>query len=271
MNIAIHIENLTKSYKNFKVLNGIGFDVKQGEIFGLLGVNGAGKTTALECIEGLRSYDEGAININGSIGIQLQSESLQSYIKPFEALNLFAKWNKTNVDNELVEYLGISEFSRKKYSNLSTGQKRRLHLALALTGNPDIIFLDEPTAGLDVEGKRYLHQIIRELKNKGKTIILASHDMTEVEQLCERIAILKNGNIEFIGTVNELTDTFGRFYNLNIVTEQGKEIIVTENLEETLMSVILNCRANGDKLLDVNTGRGSLEEHFVNIAKGDKR
>jgi ABC-2 type transport system ATP-binding protein len=153
MNEAIKINNLKKSYGTHVVLNGLDFCVQQGEIFALLGVNGAGKTTFLECIEGLRKYDSGTIAITGKVGIQLQSSSLPGHIKPLEAVKLFAKWNKAPLDRAVLDVLGIHDFARKQYYQLSTGQKRRLHLALALTRNPDILFLDEPTAGLDVEGR----------------------------------------------------------------------------------------------------------------------
>ena len=146
MTDALQVKGLKKSYGNIPVLKGIDFSVQQGEIFALLGVNGAGKTTALECIEGLRAYDNGEITIRGKIGIQLQSATLQAFIKPLEAVNLFSKWNKTKPNTEMLKALGIYELSKKKYAELSTGQKRRLHLALALIGNPDIVFLDEPTA-----------------------------------------------------------------------------------------------------------------------------
>ncbi|MEZ3490943.1 MAG: ABC transporter ATP-binding protein, partial [Lachnospiraceae bacterium] len=162
MNEAIKISNLTKSYGTHAVLKGLNFCVQQGEIFGLLGINGAGKTTSLECIEGLRKYDSGNITINGIMGIQLQSASLPKYMKALEAVKLFAKWNKTSLDRATLDTLGIYELAKKPYYQLSTGQKRRLHLALALTRNPDILFLDEPTAGLDVEGQISLHEQIRQ-------------------------------------------------------------------------------------------------------------
>ncbi len=202
---AIEIIDLKKSYGDVAVLKGVNLTVQQGEILALLGVNGAGKTTTLECIEGLRPYDGGTIAVNGKIGIQLQSSALQAHIKPMEAVKLFAKWNKVAPDEATLKNLGIPELAKKKYGALSTGQKRRLHLALALIGDPDIIFLDEPTAGLDVEGRVALHGQIRALKGQGKTIILASHDMAEVEDLCDRLAFLKDGKIVFVGTVEEFT------------------------------------------------------------------
>lgn len=212
MNSAIQVRGLKKRYDSNIVLNGLDFEIEKGETFALLGVNGAGKTTALECIEGLRKYDSGTITVNGKMGIQLQSSSLPAHIKPMEAVKLFAKWNKAKIDDAVLNDLGIKGIEKKLYIQLSTGQKRRLHLALALIGNPDIIFLDEPTAGLDVEGRLSLHEQIRKLKSRGKTIVLASHDMTEVETLCDRIAILNNGNIVFCGTASELTDKVEKKY-----------------------------------------------------------
>lgn len=214
MDNIIEIRELKKNYGANAVLKGINLTVQRGEILALLGVNGAGKTTTLECIEGLRPYDSGTIIVDGKIGIQLQSSALQAHIKPMEAVKLFAKWNKTSPDGEMLKSLGIDELSKKKYADLSTGQKRRLHLALALIGNPDIIILDEPTAGLDVEGRVSLHERIRALKAQGKTIILASHDMAEVEDLCDRIAVLRDDNIAFVGTVDEFTANGGERVSL---------------------------------------------------------
>ena len=193
MKHAIQVDGLVKSYGGHTVLKGLTFHIPKGEIFALLGVNGAGKTTALECIEGLRKYEGGRIEVDGKMGIQLQSASLPSYIRPMEAVRLFAGWNKAHIDGAMLEALGIHDFTKRQYAELSTGQKRRLHLALALISNPDIVFLDEPTAGLDVEGRLSLHGQIRRLKAQGKTILLASHDMAEVESLCDRIAILNDG------------------------------------------------------------------------------
>ena len=183
------MDRLQKSYGSRAVLKDLTFRVYRGEIFALLGVNGAGKTTALECIEGLRTYDSGRISIHGRMGIQLQSASLPEHMKAMEAVDLFAKWNKASPGKAMLDALGIGEFAKKQYDQLSTGQKRRLHLALALIRDPDILILDEPTAGLDVEGRISLHKQIRQLKKEGKTILLASHDMAEVEDLCDRIAI----------------------------------------------------------------------------------
>ena len=156
---------------------------------------------------------------------------------------------------------------RLQYIQLSTGQKRRLHLALALIGNPDIIFLDEPTAGLDVEGRVSLHEQILKLKLQGKTIVLASHDMAEVENLCDRIAILNNGNIAFCGTATELRDKMGGKYFIHIKTQQGNSTFETDNIEDTLISLLKDLKQKEIHILDIKVDRGTLEQHFIEMAR----
>ena len=270
MNSAIQVRGLKKSYDSNIVLGGLDLEIEKGEAFALLGVNGAGKTTALECIEGLRKYDSGTITVNGKKGIQLQSSSLPAHIKPMEALRLFAKWNRAKTDFTMLNTLGIKETTKKQYSQLSTGQKRRLHLALALIGDPDIIFLDEPTAGLDTLGRISLHEEIRKLKSQGKTIVLASHDMAEVENLCDRIAILNNGNIAFSGTAAELTDKIGEKYIIQIKTQQGNSTFETDNVEDTLISLLNDLKQKEIHILDIKVDRGTLEQHFIEMARGGK-
>ena len=268
MTYAIQVSDLKKSYGDNPVLKGLSFNIEQGEIFGILGVNGAGKTTTLECIEGFRKYENGTIKVNGKVGVQLQSAALPGYIKTTEAVQLFAKWKKTNVDNSLLSSLGIDELAKKKYVELSTGQKRRLHLALALIGKPDILFLDEPTAGLDVEGRISLHKEIRRLKEMGTTIILASHDMAEVENLCTRIAILNNGNINFLGTTDELTSKVCKRYTIKIATESGEDQYSTDNIADSMLSILEDYKRRHIAVVDIKVTRGTLEEHFIDIAKG---
>ena len=267
MNHAIQVRGLKKSYGSNIVLGGLDLEIEKGETFALLGVNGAGKTTALECMEGLKKYDGGTITVNGKMGIQLQSSSLPAHIKPMEAVRLFAKWNRAEIDYTLLHALGIQETAKKQYRQLSTGQKRRLHLALALISNPDIIFLDEPTAGLDVEARASLHEQIRRLKSQGKTIVLASHDMAEVETLCDRIAILNHGNIAFCGTAAELTDTIGEKYFIHIKTRQGMRTFETDTIEDTLISLLQELKQKGIHILDMKVDRGTLEQHFMEMAR----
>ena len=270
MTDALQVKGLRKSYGKKEVLKGIDLCVRKGDIFALLGVNGAGKTTTLECIEGLRKYDGGSIAINGRMGIQLQSASLPAHIKGMEAVHLFAKWNKAAVDPSMLAALGVNDLASKQYREMSTGQKRRLHLALALISNPNIVFLDEPTAGLDIEGRISLHEYIRTLKAQGKTILLASHDMAEVESLCDNIAILKDGRIAFAGTVKELTQAVGKHYNICIKTNQGTETFEADNIGESLISILKSYQEKDTDIQDIQVNRGSLEQHFVRIARGDK-
>jgi ABC-2 type transport system ATP-binding protein len=279
MDAAIRVENLIKSYGQNTVIKEISFEVKKGESFALLGANGAGKTTTLECIEGLRRYESGKIFLDGSIGVQLQSSSLQANMKAIEAFTLFSKWNREKVDLDLFSKLGLKTLKNKQYGQMSMGQKRRLHLALALIGSPDIIFLDEPTAGLDVEGRVVLHEHINRLKAKGKTIMLASHDMAEVESLCDRIAILKDGKIAFSGGPKELTSVMGTQCQIYVKTrdplqnhqiEQGYFVFQSSNIADTLYEVLENCRKTQNTVLDVKIERATLEQRFMDIAREEK-
>lgn len=287
MSIVISVKDLVKSYGDDTVIKGISFNVNKGEIFALLGVNGAGKTTTLECMEGLRKYESGSIKVNGSMGVQLQSSSLPINVKPREALRLFSKWNKSSLNEELLKSFNIPELEKKQYKELSTGQKRRLHLALALISDPDIIFLDEPTAGLDVEGRVSLHDEIRKLKASGKTIIMASHDMAEVESLCDRIAILKDGKIAFIGTANELTREFGQHSMIHIKTLKPIEIklldhsiyegadkeyavFMAENIEDALLELLMHVKESSNTVIDIKIEKATLEERFIDIAREGK-
>lgn len=268
MNSAIQVEGLKKSYGEHLVLKGLDLQVPRGEIFALLGVNGAGKTTALECMEGLRRPDSGRVQVWGRVGIQLQSASLPAHIRPMEAVELFARWNRTAADGEMLEALGVRELGKRQYAALSTGQKRRLHLALALLGDPDILFLDEPTAGLDVEGRVSLHGQIRRLREMGKTIVLASHDMAEVESLCGRLAILSGGEIAFWGTVEELRERAGKRYRICIRTRQGEQRFQTDDVGKALLEQLERLQQEGAQVLDVQVDAGTLEQHFMEIAKG---
>lgn len=271
MTDALQVKGLRKSYGKKAVLKGIDLRVRKGDIFALLGVNGAGKTTTLECIEGLRKYDGGSISVNGRIGIQLQSASLPAHIKGMEAIRLFAKWNRVSPDASMLAALGTDGLASRQYQEMSTGQKRRLHLALALIRDPDIVFLDEPTAGLDVEGRISLHEYIRTLKSNGKTILLASHDMAEVENLCDSIAILKDGLITFTGTVAELTEQIGKQYNVRIKTSQGAEDFEVDNIGTGLIAILQDYQKKDLVIQDIQVDRGSLEQHFVKIARGYDR
>lgn len=270
MRAAVQVWNLRKRYGEKEVLRGLELQVQQGEIFAFLGVNGAGKTTALECIEGLRRCDSGQISIQGQIGIQLQSASLPGSIRVLEAVKWMARWKQTEPDLEVLEALDLRPLAKRQYGQLSTGQKRRLHLALALLGDPEVLFLDEPSAGLDVEGRAALHDQIRRLRAQGKTIVLASHDMAEVENLCDRLGILREGQWAFLGTVEELAAQVGQRYVICIRTKEGEETWETGNVGDTLLQVLEAYQREGRTILDLKVDRGTLEQQFLAMS-GRKR
>lgn len=297
MKAAILVKELTKKYGNNTVLKGIDLEVKEGEIFALLGANGAGKTTTLECIEGLRKYNSGEISILGFspdnpemrkvTGVQLQSSSLPSNITAKEALTLFCKWQKVPVRLELLDLFGLKELYNKQYRTISTGQKRRLHLALAVAHNPKVIFLDEPTAGLDVEGRAALHDEIRKMKQDGSTIIMASHDMAEVEALCDRIAIIINGKITFIGSPAEMALVDSNISKICIKTahkllksdfvhsrfeseKDGYSEYSTNNISESLIEMLQYVKGLENEVFDLKIDHPTLEERFIEMMKGGR-
>jgi ABC-2 type transport system ATP-binding protein len=204
---VIGVRNLTKSYGKVLAVDHIDFQVQPGEIFGLLGPNGAGKTTALECLEGLRLPDSGDIRIMGvdpirnarrlrnTIGVQLQSSGLPASMTVGEAMRFFCAYHGTAPRYDLLDRLGLKEKIRAQYHTLSTGLQRRLALALAIAHQPPIVIMDEPTAGLDVPSRVELHEIMSELRSRGITILLATHDMAEAEKMADRVAILLRGKI----------------------------------------------------------------------------
>jgi len=291
---VITVKNLKKNYGKETVLKGIEFTVNEKEIFALLGPNGAGKTTTLECMEGLRDYDEGEIRIleespkkalkNGTIGIQLQSSSLPNNITVKDAMQLFCYWNQITFREDLLERFGIKALENKPYKALSTGQKRKLHLALGLTHEPKVLFLDEPTAGLDVEARAHLHREIKKLKEKGTTIILASHDMAEVENLCDRIGIIVQGKMRAIGNPKEIVEEVekdqwvevqwkGNLPEMNFANLSDHQMIQgvhrfrTEKRLEGLREILDFTEKNGLNLSDIRLRKPSLEERFMEIAK----
>ena len=200
---SIRVRDLSKRYDAVEAVRGISFDVAAGEIFGLLGRNGAGKTTTLECLLGLRRADAGAIAIAGIdtlaepqrakqlVGAQLQAATLQDKITPREALKLFASFYRAPAAiGELIEQFALAEKADAPFDSLSGGQRQRLFLALAFVNRPQIVVLDEPTAGLDPQARRELHQLIAGVRASGRTVLLSTHDLDEAHQLCDRIGIL---------------------------------------------------------------------------------
>jgi ABC-2 type transport system ATP-binding protein len=292
---VIEVKELNKAYGKFFAVDRISFDVKQGEIFGLLGPNGAGKTTTLECLEGLRVPSGGSLRVAGIdpvregrklrnvIGVQLQSSGMPDSITPDEAMKFFAAYHAVAPRFDLLERLGLNEKRKAQFFELSTGQQRRLALALAIAHNPKVIFLDEPTAGLDVATRVELHDMMRELQAGGATLILATHDMAEAEQMSDRVAILLNGRIIKVGTPMEITAAGAGLTKISVRT-QGESIsgadfpavsahsfkdeyhiYFSSNIGATISAILARIESNQDTLIDLRVERPSLEDRFLEI------
>ena len=300
MNDYISVKNLSKSYGKKHVLYDISFSVQRGETFALLGANGAGKTTTIECIEGLRRPDSGEISVCGLsvsknlhavqevLGVQLQSTSLTETMTAREAMQLFCVWHHIPYRADLLERFDMAgEYLNKPYATLSTGRKRRLHLALALCHNPQVLILDEPTAGLDVEGRHALHKEIKGLKEEGVCILIATHDMAEAESLCDTIAILKEGQIVRKGKPMELTASASIQSRVTIKTHTSclkanplknigqPDILEDEYLSfacrdaaELLLAMLTHIKTCGDSVVDLRVERASIEDLFLSVTGG---
>src|ERR1017187_3204855 len=220
MRPVIQVSAVRKTYGATVAVSDVSFEVNAGEIFGLIGPNGAGKTTTMECVEGVRRPDCGAISILGldpfrdvyrlqnRIGVQLQQAQLQKRIKVWEAVDLWASlYQKNSIDGErLLEQLGLIEKRNAWFMTLSGGQKQRLFIALALINNPEVVFLDELTTGLDPQARRAIWDLVRGIRERGKTVFLTTHLMEEAERLCDRVAIIEHGRIIDVDTPERLVN-----------------------------------------------------------------
>jgi len=300
---AIQVKEFRKTYGDVVAVDDISFSVQPGEIFGLLGPNGAGKTTTLESLEGLRSPDAGRLRIMGidpsrsasklrnMIGVQLQSSSYPDNIRVDEAMRFFSAYHGVDPRYDLLERMGLADKRRAQYHELSTGQKRRLALALAVAHDPPILLLDEPTAGLDVPSRVELHQLMRELQASGTTILLATHDMAEAEDLADRVAILLNGKIAATGSPLELTSTGAGLTKVSVRTERVSlsnptlsfpavrqkltkgdyHIYFTRDIGPTVSAIIAHIDVQGDAIVDLRVERPSLEDRFLEITRATGR
>ncbi len=217
---VIQVSGIRKTYGPTVAVDEVSFEVNDGEIFGLIGPNGAGKTTTMECIEGLRTPDRGTISVLGldpfrqvyklqdRIGVQLQEAQLQKRIKVWEAVDLWVSlYQKKSIDGErLLDQLGLTDKRNARFMNLSGGQKQRLFIALALINDPEVVFLDELTTGLDPQARRAIWDLVRGIRERGKTVFLTTHLMEEAERLCDRVAIMEHGRIIDIDTPQRLVD-----------------------------------------------------------------
>jgi len=219
---VITVEGLRKSYGPVKAVDGVTFQVRRGEIFGMVGPNGSGKTTTIECIEGLRRSDEGRLQVLGldpqkdyyalreRTGVQLQSANLPPRMRVEEALDLFSVFYRHSTDyRPLLKELGLEEKRRTFFSQLSGGQKQRLFVALALVNRPEIVFLDELTTGLDPQARRATWDLVREIRERGTTVFLTTHFMDEAERLCDRVLILDHGRVIALDTPQNLVSQLG--------------------------------------------------------------
>jgi ABC-2 type transport system ATP-binding protein len=219
---VIQVEGLRKVYGDLVAVDGVSFEVEEGEVFGMVGPNGAGKTTTIECIEGLRKPDGGGITVLGMdpqrdgyrlrqrIGAQLQEAGLPDRLKVWEAMDLFASfYEKTTPWKPLLERFGLAEKRKAYIGDLSGGQKQRLFIALALLNDPEVVFLDELTTGLDPQARRAMWDMVREIRDQGRTVFLTTHYMEEAEELCDRVAIIDHGRIVALDTPTALIRSIG--------------------------------------------------------------
>ena len=276
---AIEVSGLKKSYGPREVLHGVGFRVEAGEVFALLGPNGAGKTTTVEILEGYRDRDEGSVQVLGTdparagsdfrarIGIVLQSSAVYPLLSVQEILELFAGYYEHARDvGEVIELVGLGEKREARVRTLSGGQLRRLDLALALVGDPELIFLDEPTTGFDPAARRQAWETIRDLRALGKSILLTTHYMEEAQTLADRLAILRDGRIVATGSPRELlsgaTGVEIRY------RRDGEELVVTtDEPTRVLHELTGQALAEGFELEGIEVRRRSLEDLYLELTR----
>lgn len=301
---AIVVDNFSKSYGSHRVVNQLTFTVHKGEVFALLGPNGAGKTTTVETLEGYRTPDQGTIRVLGcdpmrnalvlkpQIGVMLQQDGLYPGLTAREVLRLFAGYfqQPRNID-ELLERVGLSNSAKTRCRRLSGGQKRRLALAVALIGNPTLLFLDEPTAGMDPQARLTTWEIIRAEQQQGATVLLTTHLMDEAERLADRVAIIDHGQLIALDTPAQLTGS----QNANLVRfvappgldctklaalpsahkaeeiRPGSYIIETAEVPVLLAELTAWLRDNHITLSELHVGHGSLEDLFLRLTGAEVR
>ena len=297
--VVLSVRNFRKTYGSLTAVDDLNFEVQRGEIYGLLGPNGAGKTSTLESLEGLRKPDGGSLNILGVdpvrqpqklrnlIGVQLQSSGLPPMMTVEEAMQFFCAYHGVPARTDLLERLNLVEKRRGQFSLLSAGQQRRLALALALAHRPQVLFLDEPTAGLDVPSRIELHELMAEIRADGTTILLATHDMAEAEKMADRVAILLRGRIAAEGTPAQLTAAGSGLTKISVTSEANSlrtdeiafpavsqrlvkdeyAVFYSSHPGQTVTAILAYLEAQGDVLVDLRVERPSLEERFLEITQ----
>ena len=300
MNRPIEVEQLQKSYGAFQAVKSLDFEVKAGEVFGLLGPNGAGKTSTVEILEGLRTRSGGRVSVLGydpgvqtrelkdRIGVCLQATNLQEKVRVREAIELFAAFYTRTVDGMgLLKRLQLWEKRESYYSTLSGGQKQRLALALAMLNDPQVLFLDEPSAGLDPQARLEIHELVQDLRREQRTILLTTHYIEEAEKLCDRVAIMDEGRIIAMGTPREIQERTLSTSTIELelteslragdlphwaesekttVEESRRRIYVTSRRPaRTIVEMVKWLDDAGCELADIRIKRPSLEEAFIEL------
>ena len=293
---VVQVSAIRKTYGSTVAVDEVSFDVREGEIFGLIGPNGAGKTTTMECVEGLRSPDRGEISVLGlnpvrdvyalqdRIGVQLQEAQLQKRIQVREAVGLWASLYRRPVDGDrLLEQLGLSEKRQAWFMTLSGGQKQRLFIALALINDPEVVFLDELTTGLDPQARRAIWELVRGIRARGKTVLLTTHLMEEAERLCDRVAIIDRGRIIDIGTPDELIRRHAPTQTVLVATDDPRAEDRLRTIPEVqsiaaqdgrftirgqgdLVTRVIDCISEHRmRVTDFRTERSTLEDVFLTV------
>ena len=272
---AIRVRGLEKAYGSLQAVRGVDFDIEEGEVFGLLGPNGAGKTTTVEILEGYRSRDAGDVTVLGHdperpgaefrqrIGVVLQQSELWANLTVGEVHRAFAGYYARPRDtDEVIELVGLTEKRDARVKQLSGGQKRRLDLGVALVGDPDLVFLDEPTTGFDPAARRAAWEMIRSLRALGKTVLLTTHYLDEAEQLADRVAVMREGKIIRIGTPRELTT---EELDVEIRYRRNGEDVLLRTTEPTrvLHELTAEALAHGEELDRLEVRRPTLEEVYL--------
>jgi ABC-2 type transport system ATP-binding protein len=274
---AISVRGLRKAYGDLEAVRGVDFDIHEGEVFGLLGPNGAGKTTTVEILEGYRSRDAGDVTVLGHdpqdpgpefrqrIGVVLQQSELWPNLSVHETHRAFAGYYEHPRDvDEVIELVGLAEKRDARVKTLSGGQKRRLDLGVALVGDPDLVFLDEPTTGFDPAARRAAWEMIRSLRSLGKTVLLTTHYLDEAEQLADRVAVMREGVIVLIGTPRELTSA-----DLEVEVRyrrNGEEVLLrTSEPTRVLHELTGGALARGEELERLEVRRPTLEDVYLSL------
>jgi ABC-2 type transport system ATP-binding protein len=294
---VVRVSSIRKTYGRTVAVDEVSFDVQPGEIFGLIGPNGAGKTTTMECVNGLRAPDRGLISVLGleprrdvyalqeRIGVQLQAAQLQKRIKVREAVGLWASLYRTPVDGDrLIEQLGLGDKRNAWFMTLSGGQKQRLFIALALINDPELVFLDELTTGLDPQARRAIWDLVRGIRQRGKTVFLTTHLMEEAERLCDRVAIIDHGRIIDLGTPAALVqrhcpertvilatedptaaERFRAIPQVQSVTAEGSQLTI-RGVRGDLVTQVIRCLAEHRiTVIDFRTEAPTLEDVFLKL------